>query len=343
MKKLGHLWKVIFYAVNIFISLLLLVTSLFSYSTVQIIPIFSFLSLAVPILFILNFLFLVYWLIKRKKKLVWSLLALLVGYLAFGSFYKIGDNDIGSNEDSYLKIMTYNVHEFNKYEWIKKPNVGDSIIGFIKKQNPDVICVQEHIRNRYEQLPEYPYWSETYHSAPRTKQAIFSKYPIVENGSLDLPRTINNVIYADILYKGDTIRIYNLHLQSFNIVPSSETFSEEQSEKNYRRLVKTFAKQQEQAKIFRDHKNKSLYKSIVCGDMNNTQFSNVYRTVKGDLQDTFLEKGKGFGKTYNLLGFPLRIDYILADPSFQVISHQNFNKKLSDHYPVMATLRLKSD
>ncbi|UII78977.1 endonuclease/exonuclease/phosphatase family protein [Flagellimonas sp. CMM7] len=239
--------------------------------------------------------------------------------------------------------MTYNTWGFNKNEWIKEPNIGDRIIEFIRKEDPDIVCIQEHSRIRYKQLSKYPYRSETPYSVPRSIQAIFSKYPIIGNGSLDLPETSNNIIYADILFKKDTLRVYNFHLQSFNIVPSSETFSEEESEKNYKRLVKTFKKQLEQAKIFSKHKKTSPYKNIVCGDMNNTQFSNVYRVLSKDLQDTFLEKGKGFGRTYSLLGFPIRIDYILADPAFEIISHQNYKEELSDHYPVMGTLRLKSD
>ena len=65
--------------------------------------------------------------------------------------------------------------------------------------------------------------------------------------------------------------------------------------------------------------------------------------IKGEMKDSYFEKGKGFGRTYDLLKFPIRIDYILADPEFEVLSHQNFNERLSDHFPVMATLRLNSE
>ncbi|MGW9686824.1 endonuclease/exonuclease/phosphatase family protein [Flagellimonas sp. 2504JD1-5] len=322
--------------------MLLLLVSLSSYITIQVIPLFAFLSLFVPALFLLNLLFLGYWVIKRKKKFIWSFLAIVVGYLIFGSFYKIG-NVVESKDAFDLKIMTYNAWGFNKNKWIKEADVGDRIIDFVKANDPEILCIQEHHRARYKQLQQYSYRTETPRSVPRTTQAIFSKYPIVGKGSLDLPGTTNNIIYADIVAKKDTIRVYNVHLQSFKIVPSSQTFSEKQNERNYRRLVITFEKQLEQAKIFKEHLAQSPYSNIVGGDFNNTQFSNVYRILKGNLQDTFLEKGKGFGRTYNLLGFPIRIDYILADEDFEVISHQNFDENLSDHYPVMATLRLKSE
>lgn len=342
MKKTSLILGKLIFTVNILVAVLLLVTCILSFLTAHIFSLLSVLSLIVPFLFIINGLFLGYWLFRKKRKFLLSLITLFIGYLVFGPFYGIGNHNEESSA-SDLKIMTYNAWGFNKNGWIKEPKIGDRISAFIKNENPDIVCIQEHSRIRYKQLTQYPYRTETPYSVPRSIQAIFSKYPIVGNGSLDLPGTSNNIIYADILHKKDTIRVYNLHLQSYNIVPSSETFSEEESEKNYKRLVNTFTKQLEQAKIFNKHKETSPYKNIVCGDMNNTQFSNVYRILSKGLQDTFLEKGKGFGRTYSLLGFPIRIDYILVDPAFKVISHQNYNEKLSDHYPVMATIRLKSD
>ena len=261
----------------------------------------------------------------------------------FGPFYGFADKAVAQKNASDLSIMSYNAWHFNVNGWIKEPDIGDRIIDFIKKENPDILLIQEHSRIRYQQLRQYPYRSETPHSSDYATQAIFSKYPIVGSGSLDLPKTINNIIYADLVFQKDTIRMYNTHLQSFSIVPSTDNFSDgEKSERTYKRLVHTFSKQVEQAKILRDHIEDSPYTNIVCGDFNNTQFSNIYKIVKGDLQDTFLEKGQGFGRTYDLLRFPIRIDYILADPKFEVLSHQNFDEPLSDHYPIMATLRLKS-
>ncbi|MEX0361052.1 MAG: endonuclease/exonuclease/phosphatase family protein, partial [Allomuricauda sp.] len=256
---------------------------------------------------------------------------------------KLGSGEV-VNSGEELRVMTFNVWRWNKNGWIKKPNIGDSIIELINKEKPDVLCIQEHTRVWRKKLGRYPYRTETPYSVEgRATQAIFSVFPIVGSGSLDLPGTANNIIYADIERNQDTIRVYNVHLQSFSIVPSSDAFSEEKSERNYKRLVSTVGKQLDQVKFFNEHKAKSPYKSLVCGDFNNTQFSNVYRTIKGDMSDTFLEKGSGFGRTYNLLGFPLRIDYILADASFEVLSHKNFDEKLSDHYPVVATLRLQKD
>ena len=56
--------------------------------------------------------------------------------------------------------------------------------------------------------------------------------------------------------------------------------------------------QQLQAEQFLEHKNKCPYKMIICGDFNNTAYSYVYKEIKGDLQDTFVEAGNAFGRTY---------------------------------------------
>lgn len=342
MGKIAKVFGKLFFVFNMLLAFMLLFASLISLSSSKIWTPFAILSIAVPVLFLINVLFAVYWLFRRKKKMWVSLVALIVGFLTFGSFFKLGSEEVLDTGDE-LRIMTFNVWGFNKYGWINKPNIGEDIVELINSESPDIICIQEHSRIWHRKLTEYPFRAETPYSVKRTTQAIFSKYPIVGNGSLNLPDTANNIIYADVLFNQDTVRVYNVHLQSFSIVPSPDAFSEEKSERNYKRLVRTVGKQLDQVKFFNEHKVKSPYKFLVCGDFNNTQFSNVYRTIKGDMNDTFLEKGSGFGRTYNLLGFPLRIDYVLADSSFEVLSHKNFDEKLSDHFPIVATLRLQEN
>jgi len=37
----------------------------------------------------------------------------------------------------------------------------------------------------------------------------------------------------------------------------------------------------------------------------------------------------------------MRIDYIMADDSFEILEHQNYDVKLSDHYPIKGILKIK--
>ncbi|WP_420602309.1 endonuclease/exonuclease/phosphatase family protein [Flagellimonas sp.] len=251
------------------------------------------------------------------------------------------------NKDSF-SIMSFNARGFNKNGQIKIPHVDSLIIDFVEMQNPDILCFQEchyNMKNN-NALSQYKYKFVNYSKAnypQKVIQAIYSKFPIIKVDSIYFPETSNGTIYADILMGKDTLRVYNVHLQSFKIIPRMKTFKKERSTKLMARIRNTMLKQYEQAKIIRENMEKCEYKKIIVGDFNSTQYSNIYRLIKGDFDDSFLERGKGFGRSYDLRGLPMRIDYILTDPAFEVISHQNFDEKLSDHYPVMATLRLKSE
>ena len=79
---------------------------------------------------------------------------------------------------------------------------------------------------------------------------------------------------------------------------------------------------------------------IICGDFNNTAYSYVYKKIRGNLQDAFVESGNGFGRTFKFKFFPVRIDFILADDNFDVNDFKTFDVELSDHYPVMAKVKL---
>lgn len=310
-------------------------------------PTFSTISLVVPFLVYANVGFLFYWSLRKKKHFLLSAVLLLLWYVILGPFYHFSQKEKNENTED-LSIMSFNSRNFNKNEQLDIENVDSLIFNFIDKNNPDIICFQEchYAMKRSKALGGYKYkFVDFIYGKHKGKviQAIYSKHPILAIDSINFPKSSNSAIYADILYEKDTIRVYNIHLQSFRIIPEIDAIRSEESAKLFAKSRRVMLKQYEQAKLIRQNMQENHFKKIVVGDFNNTQYSNIYKTIKGELTDSFLEKGKGFGRTYGLLGFPIRIDYILVDPAFEVISHQNFNEKLSDHYPVMTTLRVKSD
>ena len=97
-----------------------------------------------------------------------------------------------------------------------------------------------------------------------------------------------------------------------------------------------------QAEEIKKHRASCHFPTIICGDLNNSAFSYVYRTIKGNLNDAFEEKGARFGKTFNFKYYPARIDYIFSDPFFEVKDFQTFSYFVnSDHMPIMARLNVK--
>lgn len=236
--------------------------------------------------------------------------------------------------------MNYNVRIFNRYDWIKNDQVPEQISEFIEEQRPDLLTIQEYYPDKNLTFT-YPYkYEKLYGKKNSVGLAIFSNYPIVNQGSLEFEDSYNNAIFIDIVKNYDTLRVYNVHLESFGIKMDSVdlNLNERKSKKLIYRLKTSFTKQQSQVEKFLEHKNQCNYKVIISGDFNNTAYSWVYRKLKGDLTDSFLSAGKGFGKTYPFNGYPLRIDFILADKKFKVNEHVNFDVKLSDHEPVLTRL-----
>jgi len=334
MKKLSAIDKLLF-VVNSLIAAVLLISFLSYYISPDFISLFSFLSLSVPFFIIFNLIFIVYWVFKLRRQFLLSTIVLLIGFQYINKFYSFSEKKVLLIDD--VKIMSYNVRMFNLYNWIEEEDVDQNIYEFINNKDPDILCIQEfHPSN--EIGFKYPYE----YIKIRTNQnnfghAIFSKFKIIDSGSLDFSESTNNAIFIDIVRNNDTIRVYNVHLESLKINPKDEPLTQENSEKFKIRVEKAFKKQTDQAILLTQHQEKINYKSIICGDFNNNAFSWVYNKLKSSKNDAFEIAGKGFGKTYDY-SFPLRIDFILTDQNIDINNFKTYKVKYSDHFPIMARL-----
>lgn len=341
MKRLSRFDKVIYF-LNVVAIFLLLIACIAPFIQSKNLSFLSFVGLGVPALIITHILFVLYWVLRRKRKFYGSLLVLLISYFSLGTFYKWNSPEQPKTSD--LKIMSFNVRLFNKFNELESTTVIEDTKAFVRKENPDIICIQESYYNSGEHYKNYPYRYLPYlHMEGKGMLAIFSKYPIINTSMLNLPRTSSNALFADIKYKNDTIRVYNIHLESLGITPGHGVLRKEASDKLFKQVSNSFQKQMVQANVVGKHLKTSPYKNILCGDFNNGQYSNVYHTIKGNLQDSYLEEGSGFGRSYIFHGLPFRIDFIFADDAFEVKSHVNYDVEYSDHFPVMASFELSAD
>ena len=345
MRKLSWFNKIVF-GFNIVVTIVTFIAYILPFLAPKMFPLLSVLTLILPLFLILNGLFFIYWLLQLKRQVILSGLVLLLGIAFINKFYKFSSQDIAKEEKDFT-IMSYNVRLFNLFEWINNENVGNNILRFINEQNPDILCIQEYSENAKVDLRVYKYKTIFMEGEQiKTGQAIFSKYPIFNQGDFKIPTAGNNVIYADIKKGNDTIRVYNIHLQSIKISPDVNEISEHvdainqsKSQQLFGRIRDAFKKQEQQAEILVKHKNDCRYPIIICGDMNNSPFSYVYRSIKSDLNDCFVESGNGFGQTYKFKYYPARIDYIFADKQMLVKSFSTFtNFENSDHFPIMTRL-----
>jgi endonuclease/exonuclease/phosphatase family metal-dependent hydrolase len=349
MKNLSWFNRVVF-----FFNILLILASLFGYIlpyfAPNFFPIRSVFTLFLPGLLIGNVIFFLYWLIQFKKQSMYSLFILLIGITYINKFYKF-NSTIEDKTENEMTVMSYNVRLFNLYKWIKEDNISEKISTFIKDKNPDIICIQEFSEQNKVDFKLYPE-KFVFVEGKNTLigHGIYSKFPIINKGKIDFDNSTNNAAFVDIKRGLDTIRIYSLHLESIKITPdvheldtNPDKLTEEKTRKLFKRIGDSFIAQQKQAEIIKAHKNSCKHPSIITGDINNSAFSYVYRIIKGDHLDAFEVKGSGFGKTYNIKHFPLRIDYILTNKQkFEIKAFETFNDFIaSDHYPIIARLKIK--
>ena len=267
-----------------------------------------------------------------------------------------------------MRIATWNVARF--IELRKNNNKGSQtrlkMMDQIKEQNADVLCLQEFqtsgLPDYYDNITyiqqqlNYPYFV-FYHDEDGDKQyyssVIFSRYPIIDSGFLRYPPpTIEELlIHADIKFNDDTVRIYTTHLQSlqfkerdYDRINEIETMKDSlitNSRTIFSKVRRGFINRSIQAKIIHDVMEKDHLPILFCGDLNDVPNSYTYRKVRNEMQDAFLKKGFGIGRTFNALSPTLRIDYIFADDQFRIKQFHRIVKNYSDHYMLISDVELK--
>ncbi len=360
-KKIRHSINRFAMLLNHFAAIGLLISYLSPHISPQIFWLLAFFGLAYPILLIINVLFILYWLVQFKKRFIYSLLIIFCGFNYLSRTFQFKLSDSKENDKALIKIMSYNVKAFDLYNWTKNTETKTKMYQLIADENPEIVCFQEFYSRDSSAFDNYDSISTTtklknihveYTSHARLKQhfgiATYSKFPIVNRGKIDFGYKSNNVcIYTDLIVGKDTIRVYNMHLQSIAFSKDDYKFAEElhseietkeeveRSKNILRRLKRAFVKRSKQADIIGAHIASSKYKVIVCGDFNDTPTSYTYNTISDNLKDSFLESGRGLGKTYSGVFPSFRIDYILHDKKFNSYNYKTIKEEYSDHFPIV--------
>jgi len=359
-----------FKSVVTIISLISLGALLFAVLTAYISPahtsVFAFVGYVFPLLWIFNFLLFVFWLFKRRWQAFIPLIAILITWTQWNHTFQWKGASIEKTDlQQPLKVMSFNVRIFDYYDEIGK-DTHEKIFDLIRKENPDVLCLQEfftvkkskHFNENYilRRLNQFKYKHIEYRSGKRGNRnfglVTFSKYPIIEKGSLKFEQTSNFSIQTDIKAFGHRIRIFNNHLESIKFSRQQLNFLDSiryQNEKERKDKIKAitnklsaaFENRSSQAENIGRHISNSPYATIVCGDFNDTPVSYVYRKMRGQLKDSFVESGLGFGGTYNGQLPSFRIDFIFHDKRFASYNFQRLKVNLSDHYPIITLLDLQ--
>lgn len=333
--------------------------------TVSVLP--SYLAMVLPVFFILNLAFLIFWLLRFKAELLLSLFALGLSMKPMALIFQFNETGPAKVEEKAdFRIMTYNVRIFDRYLWSNNKKTADNLLTYLKADMPDILCMQEfgfnnndinttedRILNAFSGY-KYRYIAYTVCTNDIKRQgiAIFSKFPIVERGVIRFNGSHNFTIWADIVIKEQKFRLFSCHLQSIMLEKKGVDFvSRIEKEDNNERLKAevdkismkmgaAFKERSRQAEIIAEAKKASPYPIIICGDFNDTPSSYSYAKVKGDLKDLFVQKGFWLGRTYNGEYPAFRIDYIFYDEYLQPVGYDRPKLPYSDHFPVVGEFRI---
>lgn len=334
---------------------------------------FSLLGFAFPVLLIVVFSFMVFWIIVRNKWFVLSALALVLGFTNIRVFWGMhfATSFKPEKKEGSLRILTWNVEWFSEHKKKYKAfrHYRQKMMEFIEEQNADIMCFQEFVEPgkgfNYSNVKElialkYPYHYRAVDYGQKGGRyevgvAIFSRYPIVDTQRIRYPgppslRAAESLISADILVNNQRIRVYTTHLQSvmfrkndyqnLRIIKSADDSLVTASRSIIRKLRMGYYQRGNQADLVRAQLDSCTVPEIIAGDFNDIPNSYTYFTIKGNRQDAFVQKGKGTGRSFSFISPTLRIDYILADKKFKVLQYNRFKLPWSDHYPLVADLAL---
>ena len=340
------------------ITIAIFLTSLFLFLSVQLPPekfaYTGLLPLLIPFFLLINLLLLVILILAKRRLMVVPLAALVIGWKFISITFQLNPKQTDAEG---ISVLSYNTHLFNFREFVEQDQPNNSV-QWVKDNPSDIKCLQEFLQdyttpshNAIKELSEGGAYEYAYHVVDGNPKkrfyglAIFSKYPIINEGLVFDNKKNNGAMFVDIKVDTDTLRIYNTHLESMSII-ASRLGNMEGIKKNYRstlgKLKNGIQMRASQVKILSEHIQNCPYPVILAGDFNDVPYSYTYFTLKSFLLNAFEEAGRGFGFTYNKVLFFLRIDNIFYDERLtakQFKTHREVD--YSDHYPISAVFEIK--
>ena len=264
----------------------------------------------------------------RKQK-VWrvAFLLFLISSLGWLKHY-IPDpfSRVGASENT-LTLVSWNVNLFGG-GFQNYSNLAPAA-ALIKRQNPDIICLQErphtnvmHWDSICAAFNDYPYYVKNTREDEVLNLVIFSRYPLENAEDHYFADTYNKFMQVDVQIGPQTLRLFNVHLQTTGIGEDNN-------------LIENAKKRNHQAQELAHYIQESPHPTIVCGDFNDTRSSFAYRVIKKHLQDSAVS-GFGFYATFSSF---FKIDYILS--SYDAQSYRVIDNSISDHKLQVTTLNSK--
>lgn len=325
-------------------------------------PLLAIVGLAFPVMMLINLGFLVFWLIFAKRMAIIPFMGFLMAYAPVRTYIPINmshETPLGA-----IKVMSYNVHGFNGRlgSADRDANAASDIVAYLKKQAPDILCMQEDVghskalvKQELDSLFKYHDGMTFGKGSEHNGLSIYSKYPVLGKESIPYESKGNAscVFYLDI--NGKKVAVVNNHFESNCLTANDKSkFKgiikgdvEGDSAKvgtKYLAAKLADAGRRRAPQVDAVHayveKLKEKYPVIVCGDFNDNPISYTRRVMAKGLTDCYVETGRGLGLSYNQKGFYVRIDNMMCSDHFIPYNcHVDGKIVASDHNPIICWLK----
>lgn len=213
-----------------------------------------------------------------------------------------------------LKLISWNCDNFQlSLDTLHKA------AAFINSQDPDILCLQERPHTNlvsYDSIkkafPTLLYKATNGREDENLNIAIFSKYPLQNIKTWYFTKTYNKMIQADICREQDTIRLYNVHLQTTG---------------HGKDLIYNCRQRYKQSDLLKEEITKSPHPVIICGDFNDIPLSYTVLNLLTEIEDKSITMKGSYQKLFNLF----KIDFVLAEKSFHRFAYCLYSNTWSDH------------
>ncbi|MFT3846782.1 MAG: endonuclease/exonuclease/phosphatase family protein [Lacibacter sp.] len=325
--------------------------------------IFSISGLFFPLIITSVLTLLIIWILKWSK---WALMPFFTLLICWQQIHIILPlrfrQEFQSVKDHQtLRILSWNVSRWDERNKQKRGGEGyrPLMLDFIESSGADILCLQEFFECTDPGLfpanipalkqRGYPYYyfypsSIIVDGKFQYGLCIFSKYPLVNSFAFENLKGEHSegVIFADIVFKKNVLRVFNTHLESPGL--NKNDYSNEGKLKLSRSVFSKLKNsyqlrnlQAEQAKLQIDN---TPFPTIICADLGDVPNSYAYAKLKSGYQDAFLQKGSGLGRTISHLSPTLRIDYIFVQKKLKVKQFTTEQLPYSDHFPLITDIEI---
>lgn len=300
-------------------------------------------GLLAPWLLLANALLAGYWLLKKK----WTHAGISMAILLLGMDYW---PRLGSPEGEGVSVVSLNCHAFiAKGQRMSPEVVGNYFAGL----QADVICLQEFpfaARQAADYIAAIGQATglERHYRDKDGGLAVFSRYPLERGQGHFFANHANGFLQVDIMMPQQTVRLFNVHLQTNAITGMANRVAAEgdlQRRETWltikgmlTRYGRSARKRIPQVSEILERARKSPHPVLLCGDFNEVPASYTYRHSAGLLADAFMQAGSGMGSTYAGPLPGLRIDYVMHDRSWATTAFRTVEAPFSDHRAIRAVI-----